>query len=98
MRAYATTLKPGIPEIVVQQMHKLAEVRRSFDRRAAETKVFCHLIIVDRQVSIIFLVAKHLPRMPKLAVLTFTRCHALSPLYLYAFIPLRLYTSTPLCL
>ena len=76
----AAALKPRIAEYLVEQGDKLTEMGRAFDGRAGETEILCHFVIVNGQMTVVFLVAQHLPWSAKLSNQHCRVCHRFAPL------------------
>ena len=53
---------------------------RAFDGGAGETRILCHFVIVDGQMTVVFLVAQHLPWSAKLSNQHCRFCHRFAPL------------------
>ena len=67
VRADASALEPGIAENAMEHRNELAEVRRTFDRSRAETKILGQLVVVKRKMTVIGLLGKHLPWLAEFA-------------------------------
>ena len=56
----AAALEPSVAKNLVKDRHELAEVGGAFDGCTREAEIFRHFVVMDRQVTVVFLVAQHL--------------------------------------
>ena len=67
MGADAAALKPCIAKDVVQHRHELAEMGGAFDGGACKAEILSHFVVVNRQMSVVFLITQHLSRCAEFA-------------------------------